>query len=340
MKLCITSLGKDAFDLDVLETDTLFDLKALIRERLALEGPKKQGLKLVHDTSLLENDIESLSSYGLEDGSSLLLLLENPGPIRLEAHVWDRTPEDSLLTAAESGELQHPVSKIEVTVGTFQDQDWGNCKGNLFLSLLKGDLVLVRQNLYGTYRLDGYPHGRHPPPLTFTESDDLVRLAEDFLELQKQNIATSSMGLSQAFNNLGQAAQAAPLEVDEVRDKSYEWLIRICARNACQGHAKRDSVLQIVEELLIALAIYTVHEVVHSVMIWIRGVRFLLPAGAVYGRKKPLCEYCRAWLFWMLMFLWYIASLFVVLHFLATGTEEDVDHAIMEPCQTFGWFSG
>lgn len=178
MKLCITSLGKDAFDLDVLETDTLFDLKALIRERLALEGPKKQGLKLVHDTSLLENDIESLSSYGLEDGSSLLLLLENPGPIRLEAHVSDRTPEDSLLTAAESGELQHPVSKIEVTVGTFQDQDWGNCKGNLFLSLLKGDLVLVRQNLYGTYRLDGYPHGRHPPPLTFTESDDLVRLAE------------------------------------------------------------------------------------------------------------------------------------------------------------------
>lgn len=259
---------------------------------------------------------------------------------------------------------------------------------------------------------------------------------QDFLELQKQNIATSSMGLSQAFNNLGQAAQAAPLEVDEVRDKSYEWLIRICARNAlryafkwrmaslepgsfqyitqqeflneasttatefvllphekhalifiitssrftsaflanykqtrftrvtsccvgllssvativvvyhwmgyfaghnagegaraeCQGHAKRDSVLQIVEELLIALAIYTVHEVVHSVMIWIRGVRFLLPAGAVYGRKKPLCEYCRAWLFWMLMFLWYIASLFVVLHFLATGTEEDVDHAIM-----------
>ena len=92
----------------------------MIRERLALEGPKKQGLKLVHDTSLLENDIESLSSYGLEDGSSLLLLLENPGPIRLEAHVWDRTPEDSLLTAAESGELQHPVSKIEVTVGTFQ----------------------------------------------------------------------------------------------------------------------------------------------------------------------------------------------------------------------------
>lgn len=38
--------------------------------------------------------------------------------------------------------------------------------------------MLVRQNLYGTYRLDGYPHGRHPPPLTFTESDDLVRLAE------------------------------------------------------------------------------------------------------------------------------------------------------------------
>lgn len=31
-----------------------------------------------------------------------------------------------------------------------------------------------------------------------------------------------------------------------------------------------------------------------QVMIWIRGVRFLLPAGAVYGRKKPLCEYCRA----------------------------------------------
>lgn len=38
--------------------------------------------KLVHETQVLE-DVDTLTSCGLEDGSTVVVILENPGPIVL-----------------------------------------------------------------------------------------------------------------------------------------------------------------------------------------------------------------------------------------------------------------
>ena len=92
--------------------------------------------------------------------------------------IRDRKNTDSRQTAESSKKIRHPVGKIEVAVGTFKDQGWGNCKGNLYLTLLEGDTVLACRNLYGTYRTNGYQHGPQPPPLTLSGSEDVVRLAK------------------------------------------------------------------------------------------------------------------------------------------------------------------
>ncbi|CAL1171001.1 unnamed protein product [Cladocopium goreaui] len=178
LTLSIGSLGKEPFDVDVLETYTVSELCRVILEKLDLD-PTKQHLKLIFDTTVLEDPTQTLSAYKLETGSSLLLLLENPGPIVLQATINDRTASDDPLPAARSKELAHSVSSIEVSAKCFKDQDWGNAKSALFLTLKRGDGdVLLRKNLYGTYRGQDYPYGKQPPAITFTESDDMVSLAE------------------------------------------------------------------------------------------------------------------------------------------------------------------
>lgn len=178
LTLSIGSLGKEPFDVDVLETYTVSELCRVILEKLDLD-PTKQHLKLIFDTTVLEDPTETLSAYKLETGSSLLLLLENPGPIVLQATINDRTASDDPLPAARSKELAYSVSSIEVSATCFKDQDWGNAKSALFLTLKRGDGdVLLRKNLYGTYRGQDYPYGQQPPAITFTESDDMVSLAE------------------------------------------------------------------------------------------------------------------------------------------------------------------
>eukprot|EP00435_Cladocopium_sp_Y103_P055410 s1303_g18.t1 len=199
LTLSICSLGKEPFDVDILETDTVNELRKVILERLDLDPT--QHSKLIFDTTVLEDPNKMLSAYKLETGhflamgvgvtqlgpggSSLLLLLENPGPMILQATINDRTASDALLPAARSKELAHSVSSIEVSAKSYKDQDgdWGNAKSALFLTLKRaaadgdGD-VLLRKNLYGTYRGQDYPYSEHPPAITFTETDEMVSLAE------------------------------------------------------------------------------------------------------------------------------------------------------------------
>lgn len=178
LTLSIGSLGKEPFDVEVLETDTVRELCLVILEKLDLDS-KKHHLKLIFDTTVLEDQSEMLSTYKLETGSSLLLLLENPGPIVLHATINDRSASDAPRPAARSKELAHRVSSIEVSAKCFKDQGWGNAKSALFLTLKRGDGdVLLRKNLYGTYRGQDYPYGEQPPAIAFTESDDMVSLAE------------------------------------------------------------------------------------------------------------------------------------------------------------------
>ena len=51
-------------------------------------------------------------------------------------------------------------------------------KSNLFLTLKRREKVLVRKNIYGTFRSDEYPYGTHPPAISYTESDEIVSRAE------------------------------------------------------------------------------------------------------------------------------------------------------------------
>eukprot|EP00438_Fugacium_kawagutii_P034514 Skav213804 [mRNA] locus=scaffold1987:369433:370166:- [translate_table: standard] len=170
----ICPLEKEPFDLQIMDTDLVSDLKRLIMEKLELD-PQKQSLKLIFDTTVLEDPGRCLAAYGIQTGSNVMILLENPGPIVLQASISDSTATDGLRPAARSKELHHPISRIEVSAKTFRDQEWGYCKSNLFLTLkAPGDgesSVLARRNLYGTYRNGGYPHGARPPSIAF-EADD------------------------------------------------------------------------------------------------------------------------------------------------------------------------
>eukprot|EP00438_Fugacium_kawagutii_P019570 Skav218436 [mRNA] locus=scaffold420:299724:300422:- [translate_table: standard] len=164
-----------------MDTDLVSDLKRLIMEKLELDSAK-QSMKLIFDTTVLEDSGQSVAAYGIETGSNVMILLENPGPIVLAASITDSTATDDRRPAARSKELHHPISRIEVSAKTFRDQGWGNCKANLYLTLKapgEGEAsVLVRRNLYGTYRHRDYPHGEHPPSIAFEADDDLVAKAE------------------------------------------------------------------------------------------------------------------------------------------------------------------
>lgn len=177
----VCPLGKEPFDLQITDSDLVSDLKRLILEKLELD-PQQQSLKLIFDTTVLKDPGQSLAAYGIQTGSNVMILLENPGPIVLEASISDATPTDDLRPAARSKELHHPISRIEVSARTFRDQEWGYCKSNLFLTLKapgEGEsLVLARRNLYGTYRNGDYPHGARPPSIAFEADDDLVAKAE------------------------------------------------------------------------------------------------------------------------------------------------------------------
>ena len=178
LKVFIHSLCNEPFDLDVLDTETVSDLRSMLFERLGFD-PTKRHLKLIFGTTVLDDPTATLSAYNLKTGCSLTMLVENPGPNVLSVlSIKDSTVSRDLRAAARSKELAHPVSSIEVSAGTFQDQEWGNTKSALFLTLKDADKVLVRRNLYGTYRSQDYPHGPHPPAISFTESDDIVSQAK------------------------------------------------------------------------------------------------------------------------------------------------------------------
>lgn len=180
LTLSICSLANPTFDVGVLDTNTVSDLRQTLFGRLGLD-PTKWHLKLTYGNTVLEDPSAMLSAYNLETGCSLTMVKESPGPNVLRATINDyqkHTDSSHLRTAARSKELVGSVSNIEVSARTFRDQEDGNAKSKLFLTLMDGEKVLVRKNLYGTYRGNGYTYGRHPPAKCFTESDEIVSQAE------------------------------------------------------------------------------------------------------------------------------------------------------------------
>jgi len=179
MKIGLLRLGTDLADPMALDDSaSVAELRRIVRERLEVDG--KMGVKLVHETQVLE-DVDTLTSCGLEDGSTVVVILENPGPIVLKtSRLRHRSGlETKTHPAAKSEKLSHGIAEIKVAVSTFRDQDRGDCGANLFLTLKNEDgSVLAKQNLFGTYRQEGYPYDAHPPPLTFNDDNDLVALAK------------------------------------------------------------------------------------------------------------------------------------------------------------------
>ena len=114
----------------------------------------------------------------VKEGDCITVLLEAPGPILLKGSVIDYCESDELRTAVTSPKLLHPISKVEISVGLFRDQDLGACKSSIWLTLRGPENdVVAEKNLYGTYRSEDYPHGHKPPDLTFSPEDEVVSLA-------------------------------------------------------------------------------------------------------------------------------------------------------------------
>ena len=178
LTVSICRLGAEPFDLDLERGTGVWELKWRIQKRLELDS--RIALNLVVDTTILDDSL--LVADAVAAGSSILVLMQNPGPICLEANITDHTVSDDVRPAARSKELWDRIQSIEVSAAGFHDQDHGNCKANLFLTLKREEAgetqVLVRKNLYGTYREAHYKYGPSPPTLTLTDDEPLVFLAE------------------------------------------------------------------------------------------------------------------------------------------------------------------
>lgn len=103
----------------------------------------------------------------------------------------------------------------------------------------------------------------------------------------------------------------------------------------CQNSG-RGSTVQFFEELFVSFGIYFFNELLLAVAVRIRGGRFLLSKAIVYD-EWSWSPICRLGVYVMFMFLLYLCSVFVVLHFLATATEDDVDHCFLFMAIIFGF---
>jgi len=180
LTLSIRSLKNDPFDVDVLNTNTVSDLRQRLFERLGLD-PAEWHLKLTYDLTVLDNPTATLSAYNLKTGCCLTMVKERPGPIVLHNTINDyqiSTDSSHLRPAARSKELLGTVNSIEVSAKTFRDQGIGYAKSKVFLTLMCGKEVRVRQNIWGTYRGKDYKHGKHPPAISYTDRDDIVSQAK------------------------------------------------------------------------------------------------------------------------------------------------------------------
>jgi len=113
-------------------------------------------------------DEEGLSIDDLRDLRPIVLYKESIRAV---------TNDDVWHSAIRSGGLEGEVAAVMVHAGTFEDQGWGNEKGNLGLALYDNEGGLVtRCNLFGTYRASGYSYGNHPARILHAE-DDIVSKA-------------------------------------------------------------------------------------------------------------------------------------------------------------------
>lgn len=193
--MTFTSPGGKSFELEVLETDKVKDVKDRIRELLALNP--KQVIKLcqVVGTCRLFQDEDIIGSCGLES-DCIQVIKSNPGPIILCApKIRDRTPSSDPRPGARSPVLSHPVEKLEISVEVFRDQLWGNHKSSLLLEVWEknagdgSDVLLFQRNLYHysnrdrrRNQMDRHPPddhpADHPEPLSLGKEDKLVQFAK------------------------------------------------------------------------------------------------------------------------------------------------------------------
>ena len=127
LTLSIRSLQNDPFDVDVLNTNTVSDLRQRLFERLGLD-PAEWHLKLTYDLTVLDNPTATLSAYNLKTGCCLTMVKERPGPIVLHNTINDyqiSTDSSHLRPAARSKELLGTVNSIEVSAKNLpRPGDW------------------------------------------------------------------------------------------------------------------------------------------------------------------------------------------------------------------------
>lgn len=163
MKLWLSSLGSEAVEFETAESDTVGQLQAAIRQRW--EVHEKTLVKVVHDTSVYEDAEETLVALGIEDGTHLMAILENPGPILLKAqNLRCGGSAKDLQLAVRGGRLSHQADRLKVELTL---KDGAPSDAEFFVTLREGDAVLAREKLSATDR-----------QATFGEKHEIVRLAK------------------------------------------------------------------------------------------------------------------------------------------------------------------
>lgn len=163
MKLWLSSLGSEAVEFETAESDTVGQLQAAIRQRW--EVHEKTLVKVVHDTSVYEDAEETLVALGIEDGTHLMAILENPGPILLKAqNLRCGGSAQDLQLAVRGGRLSHQADRLKVELTL---KDGAPSDAEFFVTLREGDAVLAREKLSATDR-----------QATFGEKHEIVRLAK------------------------------------------------------------------------------------------------------------------------------------------------------------------
>lgn len=112
----------------------------------------------------------------------------------------------------------------------------------------------------------------------------------------------------------------------------FHWLGYLGETTGSERPECRDpegSLVQILEQAIAALILYFANRVLHYVALRIQGSKFLLSKAQVEHRSMQFLPILRRCIFWILECAGGLTSSYVVLHFMATGSNKDMAQCLL-----------
>eukprot|EP00928_Gymnodinium_smaydae_P013617 TRINITY_DN14957_c1_g1_i1.p1 TRINITY_DN14957_c1_g1~~TRINITY_DN14957_c1_g1_i1.p1 ORF type:complete len:222 (-),score=27.06 TRINITY_DN14957_c1_g1_i1:46-711(-) len=160
MQITITNVAGACFPIDLGPDATVAEAKLCLQQQHGF----------TFDTATLYvgekklSDETNLMDLSVDDRSAITVIFNELEPIVLRVPILidDRQGDDWRLLA-KSEKLKHIVTHIFINADTFQDQEWGFCKGNIGIGLFDEQNRRVQFcNVFGTFRSPGYKYGKSP----------------------------------------------------------------------------------------------------------------------------------------------------------------------------------